>query len=101
MPHVSEKGEGEEREAGEGKGKKEGNGKGWDMEWIVYSAAFCGAACSRQRLSSQGAERGCTQPTHAAARSPSDSGKTIIFRANANFLGRSQHPKLKKKIFYL
>jgi len=37
MPHVSEKGKGEEREGGEREGKKEGNGKGWDMEWIVYS----------------------------------------------------------------
>jgi len=31
--------------------------------------------------------------------SPSDSGKTSIFRAKVNFSGRSQQPKMKKQIF--
>jgi len=41
----------------------------------------------------------CVRARRIRGLQPLDSGKTIIFRAKANFSGRSQQPKLKKYIF--
>jgi len=57
----------------------------------LSTAAFCGAAYSQHRRSRHGAEGGCMQP--------SDSSKTIIFRANANFFAQKPAAKTEESIF--
>jgi len=39
--------------------------------------------------------------SRGTAAPPPDSGKTIIFQAKTNCSGRSQQPKMKRKILYL
>ena len=90
MPHVSENGKGEERER---KKEWEGLGHGVDcvqLHFVALPAADIGV---RARV------------LRGVACSPSDSGKTTIFRANAKFFGQKPaaktEEKVKKKIFYL
>ena len=97
MSHVSEKGEGEERKEGkETEEKEEGNrGKkrmGRDGIWNgLCTAAFCGAACSRHGVRAR--------VLRGASCSPSDLGKTIIFRENAKFFGQKTAAETEEKDF--